>query len=55
MDEIEAQFMKRLQEQAENERTLKKNMSIVQKHSEDIEKERTNERTLRLKLEDELV
>ena len=30
-------------------------MDVLQKYSEELEKERTNERTLRLKLEEEFV
>lgn len=37
----------------ENEKTMKQNTEILQKYSEELEKDRTNERTLRLKLEEE--
>lgn len=36
-----------------NEKILKSNMDVLQKYSEELERERTNERTLRLKLEEE--
>jgi hypothetical protein len=36
-----------------NEKILKQNMEVLQKYSEELERERTNERTLRLKLEEE--
>ncbi len=41
------------QEFLNNEKILKQNMEVLQKYSEELERERTNERTLRLKLEEE--
>jgi hypothetical protein len=51
--EIEADFDAKCKQFLNNEKILKQNMEVLQKYSEDLEKERTNERTLRLKLEEE--
>ena len=53
MDKLEKEFQAKFQEQAHNERILKQNMEILQKYNEEIEKDRTNERQMRLKLEEE--
>ena len=53
MEDLEKQFMSRFQEYIDNEKLLKENMEILKKYAEDVEKDRTNERTLRLKLEEE--
>ena len=53
MEELEIQFNKRVLEAQENEKLLKKNIETLTKYSEELEKERTHERSLRLKLEEE--
>jgi len=53
MDMMEAEFEAKCQEFLNNEKILKQNMEVLQKYSEELERERTNERTLRLKLEEE--
>lgn len=50
---MEADFEAKCQEFLNNEKILKQNMEVLQKYSEELERERTNERTLRLKLEEE--
>jgi chromosome segregation ATPase len=50
---MEADFQEKCQEFLNNEKILKQNMEVMQKYSEELERERTNERTLRLKLEEE--
>ncbi|CDW73527.1 UNKNOWN [Stylonychia lemnae] len=50
---MEKDFNAKCQEFLNNEKILKQNMEVMQKYSEELEKERTNERTLRLKLEEE--
>ena len=53
MDELEHKYQTRFEEQANNEKIIKQNMEILQKYSETLEKERMNERQMRLKLEEE--
>jgi len=53
MDEMERKYKTRFEEQANNEKVIKQNMEILQKYSETLEKERMNERQMRLKLEEE--
>jgi hypothetical protein len=36
-----------------NEKILKQNIAILQKNNEELERDRTNERSLRMKLEEE--
>ncbi len=36
-----------------NEKILKQNLAILQKNNEELERDRTNERSLRMKLEEE--
>lgn len=50
---MEADFEAKCQDFLNNEKILKQNMEVMQKYSEELERERTNERTLRLKLEEE--
>jgi hypothetical protein len=49
----EREYVAKCQEFLNNEKILKQNMEVLQKYSEELERERTNERTLRLKLEEE--
>ena len=53
IEELETKYQARFQEQANNEKIIKQNMEILQKYSETLEKERMNERQMRLKLEEE--
>lgn len=53
MDELERKYQLKFEEQANNEKIIKQNMEILQKYSETLEKERMNERQMRLKLEEE--
>ena len=53
LDRLESEFQKKFNEQAENERRLKSNLEILQKYSDDLEKEKNSERQMRLKLEEE--
>ena len=53
IEELEEQFNRQCQEFINNEKIMKQNMDVLQKYSEELEKERTNERNLRLKLEEE--
>ena len=50
---MDRDFQSKCQEFLNNEKIMKQNMEVLQKFSEELEKERTNERTLRLKLEEE--
>ena len=50
---MEAKYQARFEEQANNEKIIKQNMEVLQKYSETLEKERMNERQMRLKLEEE--
>jgi septal ring factor EnvC (AmiA/AmiB activator) len=50
---MERDFLLKCDEFLNNEKILKQNMEVLQKYSEELERERTNERTLRLKLEEE--
>ena len=53
MEEMEQKFKKQFEEQAKNEKLIKQNMEVMQKYAETLEKERMNERQMRLKLEEE--
>ena len=53
MDRMEREFQTKFGEQAANERVLKQNMEILQKYTEELEKEKNSERQMRLKLEEE--
>jgi hypothetical protein len=53
LDRLEREFQQKFNEQAENERRLKSNLEILQKYSDDLEKEKNSERQMRLKLEEE--
>jgi hypothetical protein len=53
LDRLEREFQQKFNEQAENERRLKNNLEILQKYSDDLEKEKNSERQMRLKLEEE--
>lgn len=53
MEHQEAKYQAKFAEQANNEKIIKQNMEILQKYSETLEKERMNERQMRLKLEEE--
>ena len=53
MEKLEKEYQAKFQEQAQNERLLKQNMEILQKFNKELEKERTSERQMRLKLEEE--
>eukprot|EP00347_Sterkiella_histriomuscorum_P012772 403367281 len=53
IEKMDRDFQSKCQEFLNNEKILKQNMEVMQKYSEELEKERTNERTLRLKLEEE--
>ena len=50
---MEREFLQKCDEFLNNEKIIKQNMEVLQKYSEELERERTNERTLRLKLEEE--
>ena len=53
LSQLEREFQLKFEEQSKNEKILKQNMEILQKYNEDLEKERTFERQMRLKLEEE--
>jgi len=53
METMETKYQTRFEEQANNEKLIKQNMEVLQKYSETLEKERMNERQMRLKLEEE--
>jgi hypothetical protein len=44
LDRLEREFQQKFNEQAENERRLKNNLEILQKYSDDLEKEKNSER-----------
>ena len=46
-------YLATFEQQAKNEKLLQQNMETMQKYSETLEKERQNERQMRLKLEEE--
>ena len=50
---MKKEFEQQLDEFAESEKILKQNIAALQKNNEDMERERTNERSLRLRLEEE--
>ena len=53
VEQLKKDFDKKCQEFIDNEKNLKKNISMLQKNNQEIERERTNERNLRLRLEEE--
>jgi hypothetical protein len=53
LEELESKYSAKFEEQAKNEKLIKQNMEILQKYSETLEKERMNERSMRLKIEEE--
>jgi chromosome segregation ATPase len=53
VEDLEAKYQRMFEEQANNEKLLKQNLETLQKYSETLEKERMNERSMRLKLEEE--
>jgi hypothetical protein len=44
IDELEAKYQAKFQEQANNEKTMKQSMELLQKFNEQLERERANER-----------
>jgi hypothetical protein len=50
---MEKDFQDKIQDYIDNEKVLKQNMEILHQHTQELEKERSNERTLRMKLEEE--
>lgn len=50
---LEDRYKKKFQEQADNEKDLKDQLERLQKHCEAVEKDMMNERTMRLKIEEE--
>lgn len=52
-EDLEEKYKIKFAEQANNEKIIKQNFEILQKYSETLEKERMNERQMRLKLEEE--
>lgn len=53
IDGLEDKYHRKFEEQANNEKTLKQNTETLQKYCETLERERVNERTMRLKIEEE--
>jgi len=53
MEELKAKYEARFQEQANNEKTLKQSLEMLQKYNDTLEKERQSEKQMRLKLEEE--
>ena len=50
---MEDKYAAQFEAQANNEKAIKQNMEVLQKYAETLEKERMNERSMRLKLEEE--
>lgn len=50
---LSQQFQDKIEQELIEKRQLKHNMGVMQTYQEQLEKERNNERTLRLKLEEE--
>ena len=53
LQEQEDKYSQQFREQAENEKQLQQSLALMKKYAERIEKERTAERTQKLKLEEE--
>lgn len=53
IEQMEAKYQARFEEQANNEKVMKQSLETLQKYSETLERERMNERQMRLKLEEE--
>ena len=53
MEDQELKFKDQFRKQAENEKLIKSTMEELKLYSETLEKERMNERSMRMKLEEE--
>lgn len=53
MKTLEEKYQQKFADQANNEKNIQQAMEVMQKYSETLEKERMNERSMRLKLEEE--
>lgn len=53
MEKLKVRFDDTLLDYIENEKILKGNIKTLQKENEDLEKDRMNERALRIRLEEE--
>lgn len=53
LERLEVEYAKKFEEQAENERLRKENQDALQKYCEELDRERMNERQMRLKLEED--
>ena len=53
IDQIERMFKKKIQEYVDNAKIMKQNMDTMREYNDQLEKDRANEKQLRLKLEEE--
>ena len=53
MDEVQSMFKAKIQEKIDTEKVLKQNMETMRDYNDQLEKDRANEKQLRLKLEEE--
>ena len=53
LDELDRDYQKKSEEQANNEKVLKENLDTQQKMCEELQREMMNEKQMRLKLEED--
>jgi hypothetical protein len=53
LDKLDREYQIKFQEQANNERILKENQDLITKCAEETQRELTNERQMRMKLEED--
>lgn len=53
LEKLEKQYHQKFQDQADNEKILRETNDTLTKYAEELERERANEKQLRLKLEED--
>ena len=53
LEKLEKQYQQKFQDQADNEKILRETNDTLTKYAEELERERANEKQLRLKLEED--
>lgn len=53
MENLDRDYQRKAEEQANNEKVLKENLDVQQKMCEELQREMMNEKTMRMKLEED--
>ena len=53
IENLDRDYQKKAEEQANNEKVLKENLDVQQKLCEELQREMMNEKTMRMKLEED--